>query len=251
MVGIDRSPATPRRRRWGSAERCLSRWWQAGHLSPASASAPASARPQVTSTAPSRASSSRTSAAPVSSPRATPPRVSRATVRSAASPPRPMTPTVTGSERPPVAPTAPTRSTSAGRGPIPPGRSSPAGIPSVYQPGFAAQTAIPANSLGENDTSVQFVELGTDGRRARRPRPDHPRPGHPGERPDRHGHRVRRGSEQPGEHPEHRRRAVVAQPWSDYGAAEDPAWPFDRVTLATFGQVGRRSGAPRTSATAT
>ena len=33
--------------------------------------------------------------------------------------------------------------------------------PSVYQPGFAAQTAIPANSKGENDTSVQFTELGT------------------------------------------------------------------------------------------
>ena len=32
--------------------------------------------------------------------------------------------------------------------------------------------------------------------------------------------------------------ALVAQPWSDYGASEDPAWPFNRVTLATFGQVG-------------
>ena len=31
----------------------------------------------------------------------------------------------------------------------------------VYQPGFAAQSAVPANSLGENDTTVQFVELGT------------------------------------------------------------------------------------------
>ena len=30
----------------------------------------------------------------------------------------------------------------------------------------------------------------------------------------------------------------MAQPWSDYGASEDPAWPFNRVTLATFGQVG-------------
>ena len=31
---------------------------------------------------------------------------------------------------------------------------------------------------------------------------------------------------------------VVAQPWSDFGASEDPGWPFDRVTLATFQQVG-------------
>src|SRR6185437_12414836 len=33
--------------------------------------------------------------------------------------------------------------------------------PAVYQPGFAAQSAVPSGSLGENDTSVQFVELGT------------------------------------------------------------------------------------------
>lgn len=32
--------------------------------------------------------------------------------------------------------------------------------------------------------------------------------------------------------------ALVAQPWSDYGASDSSDWPFNRVTLATFGQVG-------------
>ena len=30
----------------------------------------------------------------------------------------------------------------------------------------------------------------------------------------------------------------MAQPWADFGAYEDPGWPFGRVTLATFQQVG-------------
>ena len=30
----------------------------------------------------------------------------------------------------------------------------------------------------------------------------------------------------------------MAQPWADFGAFEDPGWPFGRVTLASFQQVG-------------
>ena len=64
----------------------------------------------------------------------------------------------------------------------------------VYQPGFAAQTALPAGALGSNDTSVQFVDARHRRRRPRRPRPDHPGPGHPGQRADLHRDRVRRRS---------------------------------------------------------
>ena len=108
--------------------------------------------------------------------------------------------------------------------------------PTVYQPGFAAQTPIPANSQGENDTSVQFTELGT-------PEAAHvdlgliiPDQVIQGDAP------IATAIEYAGD-PSNANTlgtdaALVAQPWSDYGAAEDPAWPFNRVTLATFGQVG-------------
>ena len=80
------------------------------------------------------------------------------------------------------------------RGPTTCGSSSPAGTPTVYQPGFAAQTAIPAELTGRERHVGAVRRARHAGRRARRPRPGHPRPGDPGERADRHGHRVRRGS---------------------------------------------------------
>ena len=108
--------------------------------------------------------------------------------------------------------------------------------PNVYQPGFAAQTAVPANSLGENDTSVQFVELGTADASHVDLSLVIPDQVIQGDAP------IATAIEYAGDPSKagtlSTDAALVAQPWSDYGASEDPAWPFNRVTLATFGQVG-------------
>ncbi len=106
----------------------------------------------------------------------------------------------------------------------------------VYQPGFAAQSAVPANSLGENDTTVQFVELGTSDASHVDLSLVIPDQVIQGNAP------IATAIEYAGD-PSNASTlstdaALVAQPWSDYGASEDPAWPFNRVTLATFGQVG-------------
>ena len=109
--------------------------------------------------------------------------------------------------------------------------------PEIYQPGFAAQTAVPADALGSNDTSVQFVRLGTDDA-------DHvdlaliiPDQVIQANAP------ISTAIEYAGDplNPANtltESAAVVAQPWADFGAFEDPGWPFGRVTLASFQQVG-------------
>ena len=106
----------------------------------------------------------------------------------------------------------------------------------VYQPGFAAQSAVPANSLGENDTTVQFVELGTSDASHVDLSLVIPDQVIQGDAP------IATAIEYAGAPSKASTlstdAALVAQPWSDYGASEDPAWPFNRVTLATFGQVG-------------
>ena len=108
--------------------------------------------------------------------------------------------------------------------------------PSVYQPGFAAQTPIPANSQGENDTSVQFTELGT----AEAAHVDLgliiPDQVIQGNAPI--ATAIQYAGDPSNASTLSTDAALVAQPWSDYGASDDPAWPFNRVTLATFGQVG-------------
>ena len=109
--------------------------------------------------------------------------------------------------------------------------------PEIYQPGFAVQTAVPADALGSSDTSVQFVTLGTDDA-------DHvdlaliiPDQVIQANAP------ISTAIQYAGDplNPANALTdsdAVVAQPWADFGAYEDPDWPFGRVTLATFQQVG-------------
>ena len=109
--------------------------------------------------------------------------------------------------------------------------------PEIYQPGFAVQTAVPADALGSSDTSVQFVTLGTDDA-------DHvdlaliiPDQVIQANAP------ISTAIEYAGDplNPANNLTdsdAVVAQPWSDFGAYEDPGWPFGRVTLASFQEVG-------------